>query len=157
MSIELPPAGTKGAEIPKALRPLIKAMMGTGTLMFRFGAKVQGRPLLRLTTVGARTGKQREAVLGWFPDEGRSDSWLIVASNAGSARHPGWAFNLARNPDQVRVDVGDGDIPVSVEMLVGEEHKSMWRRVVEMSPGYGNYTKKTDRKMPVFRLTAKSH
>jgi deazaflavin-dependent oxidoreductase (nitroreductase family) len=131
-------------------------MMGTGTLMFRFGAKVQGRPLLKLTTVGAKTGKQRVAVLGWFPDEPRSDSWLVVASNAGSARHPGWAFNLARNPDQVEVDIGDGDIPVTVEMLEGEQREAMWRRVVEMAPGYGAYTEKTDREMPIFRLTAES-
>jgi deazaflavin-dependent oxidoreductase (nitroreductase family) len=155
VSIELPPAGTKGTEIPKALRPLIKAMMGTGNLMFRFGAKVQGRPLLKLTTVGARTGKQREVVLGWFPDDNRPDSWLVVASNAGSARHPGWAFNLARNPGRVEVDIGEGDIPVSVEMLVGEEHETVWKRVVETAPGYGTYMTKTDRKMPIFRLIAK--
>jgi deazaflavin-dependent oxidoreductase (nitroreductase family) len=156
MSIELPPSGTRGAEIPKAIRPLIKAMMGTGTLMFRFGAKVQGRPLLKLTTVGAKTGKQRVAVLGWFPDEPRSDSWLVVASNAGSARHPGWAFNLARNPDQVKIDIGDGDIPVTVELLEGEQREVVWRRVIEVAPGYGAYTEKTDREMPIFRLTAES-
>lgn len=150
---ELPPTGTRGAELPKVLRPLIKAMMGTGGLMFRLGAKVQGRPLLRLSTVGARSGKRREAVLGWFPDGDHSDSWLVVGSNAGSARHPGWAHNIAANPDRVTVDVGEGPIAVDAELLGGEEHEAAWGRVVHMAPGYGAYLEKTDREIPIFRLT----
>jgi deazaflavin-dependent oxidoreductase (nitroreductase family) len=128
-------------------------MMWTGTLMFRLGLKVQGRPLLRLITVGARSGKRREAVLGWFPDDGHPDSWIVVASNAGSARHPGWAHNLAANPNQAIVDVGEGPTAVDAELLGGEERQAAWDRVVEMAPGYGAYLGKTDRQMPLFRLT----
>ena len=153
MVLELPPSGTRGAELPKVLRPLVRAMMGTGRLMFRFGAKVQGRPLLRLRTVGARTGKGREAVLGWFPGTERSESWIVVGSNAGSARHPGWAHNLAKNPDQAMVDVGSGMTAVDIELLDGEERQSAWDRVVDMAPGYGAYLEKTDREIPIFRLT----
>ena len=154
--LDLPPSGTRGAELPKAVRPVLKAMMGTGGLMFRLGMKIQGRPLLRLSTVGARSGKRRMAVLGWFPDGTRSDSWQVVGSNAGSARHPGWAHNLVRNPDHVTVDVGEGPTAVDVELLGGEERRSAWDRVVEMAPGYGYYLEKTDREIPIFRLTRRS-
>ncbi len=120
--------------------------------MFRFGAKVQGRPLLRLTTKGAKSGKRRETVLGWFSDGDRDDSWFVVASNAGSARHPAWAFNLVKNPGDVLVDFGDGEFPVGTELLTGAERDSVWSQVVELAPGYGRYLKQTDREMPIFRL-----
>ena len=121
--------------------------------MMRLGFKIQGRPLLRLTTIGARTGASRKVVLGWFPDEGRSDAWLVVASNSGSARHPGWAYNLAGNPDRVFVDLGKGPIAAEPELLMGPERDSAWSRIVELAPGYGRYATKTDREIPIFRLT----
>ncbi len=124
-----------------------------GNLMFRLGIKVQGRSLLRLTTVGAHTGKPRRVSLGWFPDDDRSDSWLVVASNAGSARHPGWAHNLAANPNEATVDLGDGELAVEAEALTGDERESAWARVVELAPGYGSYLEKTDREIPIFRLS----
>jgi deazaflavin-dependent oxidoreductase (nitroreductase family) len=151
--LDLPPSGTRGVEIPGPVRLLIKAMSWTGDLMFRFGMKVGGQPLLRLSTVGARTGKRRHVVLGWFHDEERPGSRLIVASNGGAAQHPGWAYNMAKNPDQVAVDVGDGEYPVEVEVLEGDDRERAWNRVVGRSRGYGRYTEKTDREIPVFRLS----
>jgi deazaflavin-dependent oxidoreductase (nitroreductase family) len=121
-------------------------------LMFRFGAKVQGRPLLRLTTIGARSGVRRETVLAWF-EGNRDESWFVVASNSGSARHPAWAFNLAKSPVGVFVDIGGGGIPVEAELLAGAERESVWNRIVELAPGYGRYLEKTDREIPIFRLT----
>jgi len=120
--------------------------------MFRLGVKVQGRPLLRLVTVGARSGKRRVAVLGWFPTES-DESWFIVGSNAGSARHPGWAHNLAAHPDEVRIDLGEGEFAVDAGLLHGADRESVWDRVVEMAPGYGSYLEKTDREIPIFKLT----
>jgi deazaflavin-dependent oxidoreductase (nitroreductase family) len=154
MSLNLPPRGSRGIEIPGALRPIFKAMSWTQDVMFKLGAKVQGRPLLRLTTIGAKTGKPRRVVLGWFPDGGRDDSWLVVASNAGSARHPGWAFNLAANPEQVIVEVGNETHAARAEVLTEEERSIAWEMVKEMSPGYGAYDTKTDRQIPILRLIA---
>lgn len=150
--IELPAKGTRGVEIPKIVRTLVKSMSFVGDAMFRLGVKVQGRPLLRLTTVGARTGKVRSSVLGWFPDDDQK-GWIVVAANAGSARHPGWAYNLAANPDAATVDAGDGEAPADVELLTGQDRDSMWKRVAELAPGYRRYEEKTDRQMALFRLT----
>jgi deazaflavin-dependent oxidoreductase (nitroreductase family) len=139
--------------MPKFARSLFKAASFVGDLMFRFGVEVQGRPLLRLKTVGARSGKTRTSVLGGFPDEEQSGSWIVVASNAGSARHPGWAHNLASSPRSAKIDAGDGEVPVVAEMLTGPEREHTWARIVETAPGYGRYEDKTDREIPVFRLT----
>jgi deazaflavin-dependent oxidoreductase (nitroreductase family) len=95
-------------------------------------------------------------VLGWFADENNDGSVFVVASNAGSARHPAWAFNLARNPGEALVDLGDGDFPVEVELLTGAEREPVWSQVVELAPGYGRYLEKTDRELPIFRLSRRT-
>lgn len=138
--------------MPKFAYTIFKGMSFMGEVMFRIGVKVQGRPLLRLETVGARSGRRRKVVLGWFPDDTIEDAWIVVASNAGSARHPAWAHNLVKHPDSATVDTGDGGVGVSVEMLVGHERDQVWSRIVETSPGYGRYEEKTDREIPLFRL-----
>jgi deazaflavin-dependent oxidoreductase (nitroreductase family) len=143
-----------GAEMPKVLRPILKAMMGTGNVMFRLGLKIQGRPPLRLHTVGARTGQHRRAILACFPDDERSDSWLVVASNAGSAHHPSWAHNLAKNPELVSIELGKESVEVRAQLLTGDQRALAWKRVVGLSPGYSSYSTKTDREIPIFRLTA---
>jgi len=124
--------------------------------MFRVGLKVQGRPLLRLGTVGARSGKPRTSVLGWFPDDERPGSWIVVASNGGAARHPAWAHNLVRDPTSAMVDAGEGEVPVVAEMFTGAERDRVWGRVVDTAPGYGRYEQKTDREIPLFRLTPRA-
>jgi deazaflavin-dependent oxidoreductase (nitroreductase family) len=95
-------------------------------------------------------------VLGWFSDGDQDSSWFVVGSNAGSARHPAWAFNLAKNPGDVRLDLGDGEFPVEAELLAGAERDAVWSQVVELAPGYGRYLEKTDREMPIFRLSRRT-
>ena len=155
MPVELTPSGTRGVELPKFARWLYKPMMGLSLFAFRrLGwKKMQGVPLLLLTTVGAKTGQRREAVLAWFPDPGREDAWLVVGSGGGSARHPGWCYNLAKNPNQVRIRTGELELKVRPESLKGTECEEAWKRVVAVAPGYGRYVEKTDRQIPIIRLT----
>jgi len=118
--------------------------------------RVQGRPLLLLTTTGAKTGRVRETTLGWFPDEeGGSDSRLIVASAAGAASHPGWYVNLARRPDGAAIEVDGQRFAVECDSLHGGERDRAWKRIVALAPGYGKYEHDTDREIPVVRLTPK--
>ncbi len=87
-------------------------------------ARVQGRPLLLLTTVGAKSGKRRQTTLGSFPDDPpRDDAWLIVASKGGSATHPAWYVNLARRPDDVSIEIDGKKMAVTPESLHGEERE----------------------------------
>jgi deazaflavin-dependent oxidoreductase (nitroreductase family) len=119
--------------------------------------RVQGRPLLLLTTTGAKTGRRREATLGWFPDEERGSApRLIVASNAGAATHPSWYVNLARWPDGAAIEVDGRQFAVNAESLDGAERDRAWTRIVALAPGYGKYEQQTDREIPVVRLTPKA-
>lgn len=113
--------------------------------------KFMGFPILLLTTVGARTGKEHTHVLGGFPDG--DEAWLVIASKGGSATHPAWFINLAKNPHQVWVQVGNRKFRADVESLRGTEREEAYARVVMVAPNYGGYLKKTDREIPVLRVT----
>lgn len=149
---DLPPRGSKGSEMPGWVRVVLKPLSGLEGFMFKRGMKVQGRPLLKLATTGARTGERRETVLAWFPD---GDDFVVVGSNAGAARHPGWVFNLDANPEAT-IDLGEGEFPVTAEMITGDARDRKWAEIVETSPGYGKYVEKTDRVIPLFRLTRRT-
>lgn len=153
MTVTITPRGNRGWEPPRLLRPLMGALsrMQVG-LYHRFGdrTRVQGRPVLLLTTLGAKTGKLRQTILCWFPDG--DTSWLVVASGAGSAKHPAWFVNLARNPDRVSIEIGGREVKVEPQSLQGTQRVEAWRRVVALAPGYAAYEKRTDREIPIVRL-----
>jgi len=160
MSVRLTPRGTRGTGFPK-VAPWIAAIFSFMQIaMFRLlgrRMRVQGRPLLLLTTTGAKTGRRRETTLGWFPDEERGNgSRLVVASNAGAAAHPSWYVNLARRPDGAAIEVDGHKFAVSAESLHGAERERAWKRIVALAPGYGKYGQQTDREIPVVRLTPKA-
>jgi deazaflavin-dependent oxidoreductase (nitroreductase family) len=112
---------------------------------------MMGFPVILLTTVGARTGRERTNVLGGFPDG--DDAWLIVASKGGAATHPAWFVNLARNPGMVWLEVGKRKFHAHVESLQGTEREAALARVAGVAPRYAEYQVKTDREIPVIRLT----
>jgi deazaflavin-dependent oxidoreductase (nitroreductase family) len=148
MAVELTPRGTRGGETPRLLRPLMGAMSHM---------RVQGQLALLLSTVGAKTGKLRQTVLCWFPDSDAlesDNSWLVVASGAGSARHPAWFVNMARNPDRVSIEIRGRQIKVEPQSLRGEERAASWRKVVALAPDYAAYEKRTDREIRIIRLRA---
>ena len=152
MSIELTPNGTRGVEFPRFARAMMRALAPVSAGFFRLAGRrmrVQGRPLLLLTTVGAKSGKQRQTILGWFDDPRGK---LIVASNSGATRHPAWFVNMARDPGRVWVELDGRTTKVRPESLRGEERAAAWRRIVSLAPGYGGYATKTDREIPVIRL-----
>ena len=78
---------------------------------------------------------------------------MVVGSNNGAARHPAWCYNLAKNPDQAKVDLDGVERPVRAESLEGAERDEAWQRIVELSPRFGKYQEGTDRILPVVRLT----
>jgi deazaflavin-dependent oxidoreductase (nitroreductase family) len=115
--------------------------------------KMQGQPLILLTTVGAKTGKERKTLLGRFDDTDHPGAFLVVGSNGGAARHPGWCHNLAANPDQPWATIEKHHTRVRADSLDGSEYQAAWDRIVLLAPGYGSYLEKTDRRIPIIRLT----
>ena len=84
---------------------------------------IAGLPSLRLTTVGRKSGQPRSANLLYFPHDG---GFVLVGSNWGRSRDPGWTFNLRAHPDAV-VAIRGRDIPVTATPVKGERYHELWR------------------------------
>jgi deazaflavin-dependent oxidoreductase (nitroreductase family) len=156
--IEIPPRGTRGTNIPfsGALMRLAKPLIDMQISRYRRATeptapKTMGFPTVLLTTVGARTGHERTHVLGGFPDG--DDAWLVVASKGGAPTHPAWFINLAKSPDKIWLEIGNRKLRVVANSLRGKEREDALARVAAVAPRYGTYQKKTDREIPILRLT----
>ena len=135
--------------MPRMPGPLTQFMNDAIYFIFR-GRLFSGLRLLRLTTVGARSGQPRRSTVGYFAES--DNAWVIIGSAAGAAKHPAWIYNIAKHPDQVSVQIGSQKIRVRPETLKGEERAEMWRRIVQVAPSYKSYESKTDREIPLVRL-----
>lgn len=151
MSFEKTPPGTHGARTPPTSNPLSRGMARAMTWFHRRqGDTFQGMHLLYLTTVGAKSGRRRQTPVARFAD---GDGWLIAASAAGAATHPGWYHNIAAHPDQVWAEVTGRRMHVTPKQLEGAEREQAWQQITAAQPRYADYRRKTDRLIPVIRLT----
>jgi F420H(2)-dependent quinone reductase len=112
------------------------------------GAELRGRPIIVLTSLGAKTGKLRKTALMRVEHEGH---YAVVASMGGAPKNPVWYYNLKANP---HVELQDGPTKRDYEAreLAGDEKAVWWKRAVATWPDYANYQTKTDRQIPVFVL-----
>lgn len=156
--LRIPPAGTRGATMPGGrlfwalTRPWFNREVARLEDPAATGQKLfMGFPVAVVTTVGSKTGHEHRTVLGVFPD-GES-AWLLIASNGGARNHPHWFFNIARNPDKVWLQVAGKRFRVHVAELQGKEREDAYARVAAIGKTYRGYPKKTDREIPVMRLT----
>ena len=116
--------------------------------------KVMGMQALVLSTVGAKSGTPRHTPVAYFPDG--ANSWLIVASANGAAKNPAWYYNLAAHPDQVSIEVNGQTVPVTAQQLHGAEREQAWQQITTAAPRFTKYQVKTDRELPIIRLTPRS-
>ncbi len=105
---------------------------------------VRGRPVIVLTSVGAKTGKLRKTALMRVEHDG---VYAVVASLGGAPKHPVWYFNLKKG---TRVELQDG--PTKRDYLAREvtadEKAIWWARAVEAFPDYAKYQATTERRDP---------
>lgn len=113
------------------------------------GTELKGKPVILLTTVGAKTGKLRKTPLMRVEHNGE---YAVVASLGGAPKNPVWYYNVVTHP---RVELQDGPDTGDYDAreVFGEEKATWWRRAVEVWPDYADYQQKTDREIPVFVLT----
>ena len=111
-------------------------------------ADLRGRPIIVLTSVGAKTGLLRKTALMRVEHHG---TYAVVASLGGAAKHPVWYHNLVANP---HVEVQDGLVKqdMTAREVTGDEKAEWWERAVAAFPNYAEYQAKTDRVIPLFVL-----
>ena len=113
------------------------------------GTTMMGKPVVVLTTRGAKSGKIRKTPLMRVEHDGE---YAVVASEGGAPRHPQWYHNLVANP---HVDLQDGPLkqPMTAREVSGDERDVWWERAVAAWPDYAKYQTKTRRTIPVFVLS----
>lgn len=112
------------------------------------GGDLRGRPIIVLTTIGARTGKLRKTALMRVEHEG---TYAVVASLGGAPRNPVWYHNLKKNPHVELQDRATKRDYVARE-VTGDEKALWWERAVKAWPDYAEYQKRTERQIPLFVL-----
>jgi deazaflavin-dependent oxidoreductase (nitroreductase family) len=90
--------------------------------------------MLRLRTVGRKTGKQRVAILGYLED---GPNLITPAMNGWADPEPAWWLNLQAHPDAA-VELPEGSRQVTARAAVGEERARLWARLVGL--GSSAYT-----------------
>lgn len=106
--------------------------------------QMAGRSLLILTTTGAKTGKERSAVLGY----GRAgDRLVVIASNNGAASSPDWYHNLLARPIAT-VEVGPEPFKVRARTAKPEEREELAKAVPYLQQQQGL----TKREIPIVVL-----
>ncbi len=112
------------------------------------GTTLNGRPVVVLTSRGAKSGKLRKTPLMRVEHDG---VYAVVASLGGAPTHPVWYFNVRADP---HVELRDGPTvrDMTAREVHGREKDLWWQRAVEAFPDYAEYQKKTDREIPVFVL-----
>jgi deazaflavin-dependent oxidoreductase (nitroreductase family) len=104
----------------------------------RFGLRTiaPGRwGMLRLTTVGRRSGKTRVAILGYLED---GQNLVTPAMNGWAEPDPAWWLNLQANPDATVELPGGERRKVTARPATGDEQRRLWATFVDL--GTSAYT-----------------
>jgi deazaflavin-dependent oxidoreductase (nitroreductase family) len=111
--------------------------------------EMSGAPCLLLDYLGRSSGIWRRTVLMYGRD---GDDYLIVGSKGGAPQHPLWFPSLVAHPE-VHVRVRTERFAVRAEVLSPQEKARVWPHLLEVYPSYQEYQDKTDRDIPVIRLS----
>jgi deazaflavin-dependent oxidoreductase (nitroreductase family) len=113
------------------------------------GGMWEGRPLLLLTTTGAKSGQHHTTPTMYLPDSNRL---IVFASKGGASTNPDWYLNLVAHPE-VTVEVGNESYEAIATVLNGEERDQLFAKQAKLYPMFAGYQEKTSRKIPVIALS----
>ncbi len=108
----------------------------------------EGRPLLLLTTIGAKSGQHRTNPMMYLRE---GDHLYVFASKGGAPTHPDWYHNLLAHPE-VTVELGDEKFNAVARPITGEPRDQIYARWAAQYPQFREYQEKTTRKIPVIEL-----
>lgn len=115
------------------------------------GGYFEGKTLLILHTVGAKSGQERLAPVMYYKDD---DRYVVIASKAGADSHPDWYHNIVANPD-ISVEVGTEEFDVVATVTDEPERTELYEKMEAIAAGFTEYKNKTDRVIPVITLERK--
>jgi deazaflavin-dependent oxidoreductase (nitroreductase family) len=89
--------------------------------------------MMRLTTVGRRSGQSRVAIIGYYED---GPNLVTLAMNGWADAEPAWWLNLQAQPDTT-VELKDGPRAVRARVAAGPERERLWASFRDY-PGWGD-------------------
>jgi deazaflavin-dependent oxidoreductase (nitroreductase family) len=129
----------------RADRVVFKATGGRATL----ASWISGLPIVMLTTTGARSGRPVTVPILGVPE---GEGVVVVASNFGQAHHPGWSYNLRKDP-RARIALAGPPREVVAHEITGDERERLLALATEIYPGFPAYVERAaPRLISLFRL-----
>ena len=101
---------------------------------------------LRLTTIGRRSGRERNVIIGYIED---GPNLVALAMNGWDEGHPAWWLNLEAQPDAVVRLAVQRPRPVHARPAIGEERDRLWQRWAEIDVGLDAYADQRSTETPV--------
>lgn len=91
--------------------------------------------MLRLRTVGRRSGQSRIAIIGYIED---GANLVTLAMNGWAETDPAWWLNLQARPDAT-VELKDGPRAIHARAAEGAERERLWARWCVLSDSYDGW------------------
>ena len=104
--------------------------------------------MLRLSTVGRRSGEHRVAIVGYLED---GPNLVTLAMNGWAEAEPAWWLNLQAHPDTT-VELADGPRAVRARAALGDERDRLWDRWRELSDQYDGWAAMRSRQTAIVVL-----
>jgi len=104
--------------------------------------------MMRLTTIGRRSGEDRSVMLGYFED---GPNLVTMAMNGWADPEPAWWLNLQAHPEAT-VDLPKGRMTVRGRAAAGDERKRLWSRWREIDTKLDAYATRRSRETAVVVL-----
>jgi deazaflavin-dependent oxidoreductase (nitroreductase family) len=104
--------------------------------------------MLRLQTLGRRSGEARSAILAYLE---AGEDILLLATNGMDERPPAWWLNLQTTPDAI-VDLPEGTRDVRARQAVGAERERLWSLWVGLGGSLDAEAAALRRQIPVIVL-----
>ncbi len=137
--------GVRPATVPP--RAFVRIAWVLHRALYRFsGGRIGLRPpeagntfgMLRLNTIGRRSGQPRVAIVGYYED---GPNLVTLAMNGWAEAEPAWWLNLQAQPNTV-VELKDGPRAVRGRAAEGDERDRLWARWGEFSDKYDAWAAK---------------
>ncbi|MFT4087449.1 MAG: nitroreductase family deazaflavin-dependent oxidoreductase [Gordonia sp. (in: high G+C Gram-positive bacteria)] len=121
--------------------------------------RIAGLPSVTMTIPGRKSGAPRVTTVLAAPENDHpadggdlSSSWLVAGSYFGGPKTPTWVYNL-RAASTIDVERRGRHARTAPAELDGDEYAEAWDLLESVWPNFALYKKRTDRTIPVFRLT----
>ncbi len=112
-------------------------------------ASKRGWGALHLTTVGCKSGKARNVILGYLED---GSNLVVLAMNGWDEGLPAWWLNLQSQPDAVIRLAHQPARPIHARVALGDEQERLWQRWLTIEPEIDVFANRRSAGTPVVVL-----